>query len=221
MNAVVPCSANDDTPGQFSPRPEAQQACLPQSPLLLALAALELLAQLGEAFCQQRSALRAWRMALGQALTLGGRTISRIIASLNRDQRDWSADYRLFSRSPWKVRELFARVLREALPMAFPPQAGPQAPLWAAGDHTHVCKTGRHVAGVHTIRDPMSPAYHVNLIKGVRFFNLAVVVAPWRVDGTAGGQDVPARAIPVRFEPSPTVKKPGKKATELTHLALA
>lgn len=63
------------------------------------------------------------------------------------------------------------------------------------------------------MRDPMSPAYHVNLIRGLRFFHLAVVVAPWRVDGAADGQEVPARAIPVGFEPSPTVKKPGKKAT--------
>ena len=47
----------------------------PQLDLTLALATLTLLAQLGEAFCQKRTALRAWRMAVGQALALGGRTI--------------------------------------------------------------------------------------------------------------------------------------------------
>ena len=86
------------------------------------------------------------------------------------------------------------------------------SPIWIAGDHTHLRRTGRHIAGVHTIRDPMSPPWHVNLISGLRFFHLAVVVAPWRQAGQDGA-DVPARAIPVRFEPSPTVKKPGKKAT--------
>ena len=184
----------------------------PPPHLTLALVTLSLLAQLGEAFCQQRTALRAWRMAVGQALTLGSRTISRIIASLQRDQRDWSADYRLFSRSPWHTRALFVPVLREALSAALPPHVAPDAPIWIAGDHTHLRKTGRHIAGVHTIRDPMSPPWHVNLISGLRFFHLAVVAAPWRQAGQEG-EDVPARAIPVRFEPSPTVKKPGKKAT--------
>lgn len=184
----------------------------PPPDLTLALVALSLLAQLGAAFCQRRTALRAWRMAVGQALTLGSRTISRIIASLRRDQRDWSADYRLFSRSPWQTRRLFVPVLREALSAALPPHVAPDAPIWIAGDHTHLRKTGRHIAGVHTIRDPMSPPWHVNLISGLRFFHLAVVAAPWRQAGQEGG-DVPARAIPVRFEPSPTVKKPGKKAT--------
>jgi hypothetical protein len=180
--------------------------------LTLAFVTLTMLAQLGEAFCQRRTALRAWRLAVGQALTLGTRTISRIIASLQRDQRDWSGDYRLFSRSPWETRELFVPVLREALSAALPPHMAPDAPIWIAGDHTHVRKTGRNIAGVHTIRDPMSPPWHVNLISGLRFFHLAVVVAPWRQAGQGGG-DVPARAIPVRFEPSPSVKKPGKKAT--------
>jgi hypothetical protein len=131
----------------------------PPPPPTLALTALALLAQLGEAFCQQRTALRAWRMAVGQAITLGSRTISRIIASLRRDQRDWSADYRLFSRSPWQTRALFVPVLREALSAALPANAAPDAPIWIGGDHTHLCKTGRHIAGVHTIRDPMSPPW--------------------------------------------------------------
>lgn len=176
----------------------------------LALVALGLLARLGEAFCQERTAQRAWRLAVAQALALGSRTIARLIAALRRDDRDWSADYRLFSRALWETRELFVPVLREALRVAFPPQAPADAPIWVAGDHTHLRKTGSHVAGVQTIRDPMSPPWHVNLISGLRFFHLAIVVAPWRLTEAA---DVPARAIPVRFEPSPTVKKPGKKAT--------
>jgi hypothetical protein len=176
----------------------------------LAPVTVGLLARLGEAFCQRRTALRAWRLAAAQALALGSRTISRLIAALQRDKLDWSADYRLFSRGRWETRELFRPVLEEALKAALPPQAAADEPIWVAGDHTHLRKTGRHIAGVHTIRDPMSPPWHVNLISGLRFFHLAVVVAPWRADGAP---DIAARAIPVRFEPSPTVKKPGKKAT--------
>ena len=85
--------------GTAAPSPpvivEAPHGGPPPPHLTLAFVTLSLLAQLGGAFCQQRTALRAWRMAVGQALTLGSRMISRIIASLQRDQRDWSADYRL------------------------------------------------------------------------------------------------------------------------------
>ena len=199
-------SASPPPPGS----PTAPQGGPPEPEPTLALTALGLLARLGGAFRQERTALRAWRLAVAQALALGSRTISRLIAALRRDDRDWSADYRLFSRAMWESRELFVPVLRETLRVAFPPQAAADAPIWVAGDHTHLRKTGHHIAGVHTIRDPMSPPWHVNLISGLRFFHLAIVVAPWRLDGAA---DVPARAVPVRFEPSPTVKKPGKKAT--------
>ena len=126
---------------------DEQQVGPPPPHLTLAFVTLTMLAQLGEAFCQRRTALRAWRLAVGQALTLGSRTISRIIASLQRDQRDWSADYRLFSRSPWETRELFVPVLRdEALGAALPPHMAPDAPIWIAGDHTHVRKTGGNIA---------------------------------------------------------------------------
>lgn len=198
--AAAPPPGSPTTPHDEPPTPG----------LALAHVALGLLARLGEAFCQERTALRAWRLAVAQALALGSRTISRLIAALRRDDRDWSADYRLFSRCRWETRELFVPVLSEALKVAFPPQAPADAPIWVAGDHTHLRKTGRHIAGVRTIRDPTSPSWHVNLISGLRFFHLAIVVAPWRLTGEA---DVPARAIPVRFEPSPTLKKPGKKAT--------
>jgi hypothetical protein len=185
---------------------------LPAAAGQLLLRVLALLFNLGDAFCQQRTALRAWRLAVGQALTLGGRTLSRIIASMQRDQRDWSADYRLFSRSPWQTRTLFLPVLREAVGLALPPGSAPSAPLWVAGDHTHARKSGRHLAGAQTIRDPMSPPWHVNFITAVRFFHLAVIAAPWRLEGEEEAS-VPARAIPVRFELSPMVKKPGRKAT--------
>jgi len=54
------------------------------------------------AFCQHRTFLRAMRLALAHVLTPGHRMISRLISSCGREQRDWSADYKLFNRSPWK-----------------------------------------------------------------------------------------------------------------------
>ena len=71
-------------------------------------------------FAQERTELRALRLALGHVITLGERTIARIIAGAGRDQQDWSADYRLFSRAKWSARELMLPVLAQALHVCGP-----------------------------------------------------------------------------------------------------
>ena len=75
------------------------------TPLLDTL--LDLLEGWRSVFPQQRTFARATRLALAQVLAPGCRTISRIIAACGLDQRDWSADYRVFSRSPWQQGSLF------------------------------------------------------------------------------------------------------------------
>jgi hypothetical protein len=55
------------------------------------------------------------------------------------------------------------------------------------------------------MRDPLSPAFHVNLVRGVRFFQLAMIVPC----GTAA-----PRAVPVAFAESPVPRKPGKRADQ-------
>ena len=68
------------------------------TPLLDAL--LALLSLWAKVFPQQRTLERAVRLALGQVLAPGSRTISRIIAACGLDQEDWSADYRVFPAAP-------------------------------------------------------------------------------------------------------------------------
>ena len=68
------------------------------TPLLDAL--LNLLEGWRTVFPQKRTFARALRLALAQVLAPGCRTISRIIAVCGLDPQDWSADYRVFSRSP-------------------------------------------------------------------------------------------------------------------------
>ena len=79
------------------------------SPLLDAL--LTLLADWRQVFQQQRSFVRALRLSLAQILTPGQRSLSRLIASSGHQDRDWTADYRLFSRSPWQTERLFRPVI--------------------------------------------------------------------------------------------------------------
>ena len=54
-------------------------------------------------------------------------------------------------------------------------------------------KTGRRIpVSVAVARDPMSPAFHVNLCYGLRFVQVSVLVSPVEAPGAA-------RALPVRF----------------------
>jgi hypothetical protein len=156
-------------------------------------------------FSQQRVFERVCRQALGVLCALGSRTVARVLAATGRDQCDWTTEYRLFSRSPWQTRELFFSVIQRALPYA-----GPQKePIVLAGDFTHLAKSGRHIPQVHCLRDPLSPPFHANLIYGLRFFQVTVL-CPFR---DRQEQPLPARSVPVRFEASPVLAKPGKKAT--------
>lgn len=73
---------------------------------------LELLKGWAPAFCQQRTCKRAIALALGLLYGLGRRTLTRALCFHHRQHRDWSADYRLFSRSRWDPKALFAPVLQ-------------------------------------------------------------------------------------------------------------
>jgi hypothetical protein len=160
---------------------------------------LKLVARWEEVFSQPRLWHRARRLALGLVVGLGVRTITRALSALGREQKPWSSDYRVFSRSPWAVRDLFAPIVEAAL--ALPGQG----PLVVAGDYTHLVRAGRKVQAAHWMRDPLSPPFHVNLVRGVRFFQLAMIVPC--------GLAAP-RAVPVAFAPSPVPRKPGRGADE-------
>lgn len=165
---------------------------------------LRLVAGWEEVFTQQRVWHRARRLALGLLVGLGVRTITRALGAVGREQQAWSNDYRLFSRSPWALRALFAPVVEAALALQ------PAGPVVAAGDYTHLARPGRKVKAAHWTRDPLSPAFHVNLVRAVRFFQLALIVPC--------GQAAP-RAVPVAFAESPVPRKPGRKATDADRAA--
>jgi DDE superfamily endonuclease len=182
------------------------------TPLLDAL--LALLDLWIKVFPQQRTFERAIRLALGQVLAPGSRTISRIIAACGLDQQDWSADYRVFSRSPWQQRRLFHPLIKQGMPYF----TGRDY-LNVAGDFTHLPKTGRHIPNLHCMRDPMSPAFHVNLIYGLRFVQYTMVLPLYESsqEQEEEEQATPARSIPICFDEVPVIKKPGRKAGAQEH----
>jgi hypothetical protein len=154
-----------------------------------------------EVFAQERTAIRVRPLTYGLLLSPPKHTTSAAICTLGRQFDVWSADYRVFSRSPWNSQALFDPIIEHAIPL-LPPLP---APVIAAIDDTACKKSGRRTPGVATVRDPQSPPYHVNLIRGLRFVQASLMIAP--LDGNG-----PARSLPVRFQPASPVAKPKKNA---------
>jgi hypothetical protein len=162
-----------------------------------------LLRDWGKIFSQERTAIRVLPLTYGLLLSSFKHTTSSAICALGRQFEDWSANYRVFSRSPWNPHALFDPIIDRALAL-LPPYP---APVIGAMDDTTCKKSGRHIPGVSIVRDPQSLPYHVNLIRGLRFVQASLMVAP--LDGNG-----PARSLPVRFQPAPPVAKPKKNAPD-------
>ena len=153
-----------------------------------------------DAFRQQRTWERARRLSLGQLACLGRHTVTGLICTCGRQFLDWSADYRLFSRDQWEPEDLFVPVARGLLEFL-----GPTEPLVTALDDTLLRKSGTKTPGVGYRRDPLSPPFHVNFVRGQRFIQLSGLLP---ADAPPGA----ARAIPLRFQHVPPVAKPKRSA---------
>lgn len=158
----------------------------------------------GPVFARRESRQRAIGHVLALPCTLGRRTISRAICTLGRARaRDWSADYKLYSRSPWSAEHLFEPVFADYVARY------PSGLIGAALDETKLAKTGKRIPHASWQRDPLSPPFHTNLLYGLRVLHAVVVFPHYDEPSTPA----PARGIPVRFTETPAVKKPGTKAT--------
>jgi hypothetical protein len=153
-------------------------------------------------FAQERSLQRAITLAFGILCGVGRRTLTRAICFQGNTQKDWSADYKVFSRSPWQPRALFDPVMQEAIGEHQLEQ------IVLSTDDTRVWRNGKHVPHTQWHRDPLGPPFQTNLRWGHRFLQASLVLPLYLQDGQSC-----SRAIPVRFEMAPVVKKPGRKAS--------
>lgn len=151
-------------------------------------------------FPQPRTYFRAVRQALGGLVCLGRRTLSRIIWTNGGQQKDWRADYFLFSRVKWDPAQLFTPILGRALAWC------PGRYIGVAIDDTRVRKTGLRIQQAFFQRDPLSPKFHVNLMLGLRFLQASLLVPLFR------RAKVGARALPIAFEEVSVVKRPRRKS---------
>ena len=158
-----------------------------------------LLVRMCLAFRDPRPRKRALDMAFGLLCGEQPKTITSALV-FNRHQGDWSAEYRLFSKSEWTCDDLFGPLLAEAV------GRGGSGPVIAAIDDTLLPKTGRFTPGTFYARDPLSPPFHTNLILGQRFLELAVMVR--------ANEGKPFRAIPVSYQFAPPLKARARASQE-------
>ncbi len=159
--------------------------------------------ELDPMFSQKRTACRAKRLLLSNLLCIGRHWITRLLCATNRDQRDWSGDYRVFSRSPWSVCDIFKPAIRRCLALL----DGKDDFICIAGDETKIKRAGRKVKRSRWMRDPLSPPFRPNFIKGMGYIQFAVILPLHRI------AKVTARSIPVFFMPVESLEKPKKKAS--------
>lgn len=70
---------------------------------------LDITAGWREAFCQERTAVRAIRQGLGSLVCLGRRTVTRILWASGRQKQPWQAEYHLFGRAPNGAQRFYAK----------------------------------------------------------------------------------------------------------------
>ena len=125
-------------------------------------------------------------------------TITGLLKTAGRQERDWSGDYRLYG-SQIDIEALFLPLQHGVLK-----ELGPKEPLVVAVDDSLLPKSGRKIPAVGWYRDPLGPPFHTNLAKGLKFVQFSAAVAdpnnPRR-----------ARMIPIAFE---TIEKMPKLPAE-------
>ena len=165
-----------------------------------------MIAQCEGAFASAETFDRGRRHLLSHLVCFGRHTVTGLLRNQDRTQCDWSADYRLYSQDRFDEDKLFNQVRSEI------EQLSPfQSPLVVAMDDSLLRKTGRKIQGSRYQRDPMSPPFHVNFVRGLRVLQISAAVRQ--------GSEGAARLIPIDFQHAALPAKPRKDAKAEMHAA--
>lgn len=138
---------------------------------------------------------------LAQLICPGRHTISSLITVFGRQFKDWTADYSLYSKNRVDAGGIFKRV-RQQIEVINAPS---ERPLCVAIDDTILRKTGKTIPGCAYRKDPLGPAFNLNLIWAQRRIQFSAAVADELGE---------VRMIPICFEDASTPRKPRKNADE-------
>ena len=124
----------------------------------------------------------------------------------NRTQQDWSADYRFYAEDRLDGEKIFGHLRAEIEQCG-----GADAALVVAMDDSLLRKTGRKIFGSRYQRDPLSPPFHVNFVRGLRVLQISAAVRQ--------GEQGAARLIPIDFQHAALPAKPHPRAPAQAHAA--
>ena len=128
----------------------------------------------------------------------GRHTISGLITTFGRQFCDWTADYSLYSKGRINEQVIFKQVRKEVEALS----SGTR-PLCLALDDTLLRKVGKKIPGAAYRKDPLGPAFNINLVWAQRRLQFSAAVAD------DSGE---VRMIPIGFEDASTPRKPRKDA---------
>ena len=157
------------------------------------------------AFRQFRTWERATQALVGLVACPGRSTLTNSILFRGKGQKEWSADYKVFSRSDWKVGDLFQTVLLEGVK-----EQAPGSRVVIALDDTSLPKTGTKIPQARYCHNPLAPKFlEKPIMWGIRMLHAALIVPNY-----VGHRPL---AVSVGFEPVPAAVKPkAKKGEEVT-----
>ncbi len=136
---------------------------------------------------------------LAHLICPGRHTVSGLITTFGKQFRDWSADYSLYSKDRVHEEAIFNQIRKEVESLN-----APSRPLCLALDDTILRKTGKTIPGAAYRKDPLSPAFNLNLVWAQRRIQFSAAVTD---------EDQEVRMIPISFCDASTPRKPSKFAT--------
>jgi DDE superfamily endonuclease len=128
----------------------------------------------------------------------GRHTVSALITVFGKQFQDWTADYSLYSKERVDETVIFRQVRKEVEALA-----PAKRPLCLALDDTILRKTGKAIPGAAYRKDPLGPAFNLNLVWAQRMLQLSAA----HVD-----ENNDVRMIPIAFKDASTPRKPRKTA---------
>lgn len=98
-------------------------------------------------------------------------TITGLLKTAGRQQRDWSGDYRLYGS------QIDIEVLFLPLQNAVLKELAPKETLVVAVDDSLLPKSARKIPTVGWYRVPLGPPFHTNLLEGLKFVQFSAALA--------------------------------------------
>jgi hypothetical protein len=138
-------------------------------------------------------------LAYGILSCMGKSTITGWLVSSGFQFKDWSASYKLFSKSRIDNDTLFSVVRNEVVEM----NDSKEENIYAHMDDTLFRKTGKKVSGTKWMRDPLGPPFSTNFVWGQRFLQISLSLSK-----NSGA--VQSKSIPIDLIHCPLPIKPKK-----------